>query len=280
MKKIQHTLIIVALFSNLFASDVVLVPASNIMAGQETVSYTVCQNVQNNTFHRSIGYVVSPDGVDFSGYAGQSPFLTPFSVVKTPNSFERPYILVDGHHTLRGTLDVMQQHNLDLNQIQVPVRINHSYSALNPSEFWQKVSQDGLVYLGQQQSLPCQDIMDLENNELRAFLDATVVSYGPRKPLVYAHPDYHLWIRIGSGCPESSIPFIEYYMAEALEAVGFVYDPLTPITTNLLDQARDILRKSEKAAFMKLIDSEGCVLSSELPIQYEYDAFTRRSQWW
>lgn len=280
MKKIQYLLPILALLSNLFASDVILVPAIDIMAGQETVSLTVCQNVQNNTFRRSVGYVVSPDGVDFSGYVGQSPFLTPFSVIKTPEAFERPYILVDGHHTLRGTLEVMRQHNLDLTQIQVPVQIDRSYSDLNPSEFWQNLSQDGLVYLGRKQFLPCRDIMDLENNELRAFLDATVVSYGLRKPLVYAHPNYHLWIRVSSGCPESSIPFIEYYMAEALEAAGFAYDPLTPITADLVNQARDILSKSEKAASMKLIDSDGRVLSSGLPIKNEYDAFVGRSRWW
>jgi hypothetical protein len=65
-------------------------------------------------------------------------------------------------------------------------------------------------------------------------------------------------------------------MAEDLEASFFTYDSSTPITTELVTQARAILEKSKKANLMKLIAPDNRVLSSGLTIEDEHQAFTDR----
>lgn len=277
MKIIQLFCLFVYTAYPIFASEITLVRADQIMAGQETVSFAVCANVKSNTFERPVGYSVSQNSMEFIGHYHQSPFLKPFSVIQTPANFDRPYLLVDGHHTLRGTLELMKENGRDPESIFVPVKIDTQFKDYLPQDFWRTLKDQGLVYLGQKESLPCQDIMTLPNNELRAFLDATVVSFSINQSIIYAHPDHHLWIRIGGNHAESSIPFIEYYIAEDLEAAFFTYDSSTPITTELVTQARAILEKSRKANLMKLIGPDNRVLNSGLTIEDEYQAFTKRA---
>ena len=268
-------------FSILYSAEPILVEANTIMAGQETVSFTVCRNVSQNTFRRSAGYDITEDTLNFTGYDGRSPFLTPFKVIATPMGFDRRYILVDGHHTLRGTLDLVKRHAYIPSDIKVPVLVDHSYEDLTPDDFWCTLKEKGLVYLGGKDHLPCLDIMGLPNNEMRAFLDAVVVSYGPNHGLFYANvkPDLALWVRIGAGSDDSSIPFIEYYMAEALEVGGFQYDPTQPITADIVKQALDILRTSKNAQSMKLICHEtgmAIFMNTSQSVGGEYEAFKRR----
>lgn len=175
--------------------------------------------------------------------------------------FLAPYILVDGHHTLRGTLEGIKILGGDIRALTIPIRIDYRFKDLSPDNFWQSALKEGLVYTGvdangqQAPSLVFFDIMDVPNDDMRGFLEATAVTYLKNGQLFYGsdNPRLALWLRTGRGIPDASIPFIEFYIADTLKRAGFTYVSGVPVSADLVERARSILHSSDIAQKANLL---------------------------
>jgi hypothetical protein len=150
------------------------------------------------------------------------------------------YVLTDGHH------DVMS--SLELKAKMIPIKITDDLSHLSKDAFWKLAEEKGLAYLvniNGDNGLPPASFADLIDDSNRYFAAITARKYIDEKNGTFNSKgaDYPLWIKINK-----DIPFIEFKIANALFAKGFVYEPTkmgNPPRQEVIEQARQILREAK-----------------------------------
>lgn len=148
------------------------------------------------------------------------------------------YVLIDGHH------DVMS--SLELQAKMIPIKIISDFRHLSKEEFWKMAEEKGLVYLYKingEKGLPPSSFTNLIDDPNRYFAAITARKYSEKHGTTESKGAEHpIWIKINK-----DIPFIEFKIANALFAKGFVYDPLkmgNPPKIDVVEQARKILQEA------------------------------------
>lgn len=255
-----------------FACDEAMITLNQLFAGQPFISEATVRDVIRNPYGSSVGYqkAANSNAILYKYHNGTSPFLKPLSVIALPDSFSRPYALVDAHHRARAIFQHIQELGGDIRSVQIPIAIDSHLKDLSEAEFWEKSIEEGLIYTGidsqgcPNPKLDLMDIMDVPNDDMRHFLEKTSVTFSARKAPIYGSSIYasttdtsdkklNLWVRIGDSLPSASIPFIEFYISDVLRLSGFSYQVGDTITAGLIEKAREVLRNSLIAQKAKIL---------------------------
>ena len=145
------------------------------------------------------------------------------------------YVLIDGHHDVLSSLAVHAK--------MIPIKVVDDLQVLSLDEFWRCAEERGYVYLyntNGEKSIALNSFSDLLDDPNRYFAAITARKYNTKVIGTDSKgAEFPLWIKINKG-----IPFIEFKIANALFAKGFVYDPETmgnPPKDEVTEQARAIL---------------------------------------
>lgn len=123
------------------------------------------------------------------------------------------YVLVDGHHHILESLHFHAQ--------TVPVKQIADLSQMSSEEFWKKAEELGFAHLNNlrgEKQIPPKDFNDLEDDPCRYFATMTARRYSADFSSS-SGAEYPLWIKVGR-----DIPFIEFYISDALRQQGVIYD--------------------------------------------------------
>jgi len=148
------------------------------------------------------------------------------------------YVLTDGHHDVLSSIHFGAE--------MIPIKIIADLSALDYEAFWKEAENRGWAYLyaiGGNRSLPPVDFSELVDDSNRYFAAITARKFpdGLGSSESFG-AEYPLWIKIGK-----DIPFIEFKIADALWAKGFIYDAEAmgdPPRVEDVEFARKILQES------------------------------------
>ncbi len=238
--------------------DFPYISLEEITAGQPVMSHALLRGIA--------GDLRSPKGffendktksVEFCYDFGRSPFMKAFGVVQAPAGLKgydgKPikYILYDGHHTIGGILMALTNlkiANDKLRKLSLPIKVNKQYVDLNHDEFWKAIKKDNLVYPDGSGKLPARHIIDVGNDDIRDFLESTLVGCSETKDPDYkdktpGHP-LTLWLRVGGETKYKSINFTEFFLKEILDKNKFPFKSGTKITQFLVNRARAALRQN------------------------------------
>ena len=178
------------------------------------------------------------------------PLIDPISVIKLSTG----YVITDGHHDAYLALY--------LGATTIPVIVEADYTDLSPREAWLKLRKKNQILLAEsidqlEQTNPDFETIRDEPNRYLAGLLAL-------KAKVKRHDDGHVdvfsakggqkpvWIKMNGG-----VPFIEFYIADILNAAGIRYRPKwgKDIPDKVVEAARQALmnaaRKREHKAFVE-----------------------------
>jgi hypothetical protein len=237
--------------------DFPYISLDEITAGQPVMSHALLRGIA--------GDLRSPKGffendktksVEFCYDFGRSPFMKAFGVVQAPAGLKgvdgKPikYILYDGHHTIGGILMALTNLKIakdKLRKLSLPIKVNKQYVDLDHDEFWNAIQKDNLVYPDSSGKLPARHIIDVANDDIRDFLESTLVGCSETKAPDYkdkapGHP-LTLWLRVGGETKYKSINFTEFFMKEILDKNKFPFKSGTKITQFLVNRARAALRQ-------------------------------------
>jgi hypothetical protein len=153
------------------------------------------------------------------------------------------YVLIDGHHDVLSSLAVQAK--------MIPIKVVDDLHHLSLEEFWNCAEERGYTYLykanGEQCAAPS-SFSDLIDDPNRYFAAITARKYTANEDGYDSRgAEFPLWIKINKG-----IPFIEFKIANALFAKGFVYDPEqmgNPPKEEAIEQARAILIAAKVPGF-------------------------------
>lgn len=231
--------------------DFIYVPLQEIMAGQPEISQEAVELVAADLLKPGFYQDEKTHAITYCYDHGKSPFNKAFKVVALPTGLvPQPfrYLLVDGHHTILGTLLNLKNNGMSpeaLRYVTLSVVINEQYKTLSAEKFWEVVAQKGLVYpeKGTGRLTP-RHILDVPNNDMRGLIEQTLSKCSEVRPITYSNTEKKtLWLKVGGENPHTSIPFIEFYIAEILKKEGVPYKKGDPITEAIVAQARDALLK-------------------------------------
>lgn len=246
------------------------VSLQEIMAGQTFMSEEAVTNISNDLRKPGFYKDEQTKTVKFCYDNGKSPFNKPFKVLLAPpgivdaknKAFK--YVLVDGHHTIGGTLLGAKSAGANDNTIRnltISVKVDEQYKSLPLDKFWQKIKEEHLVYTDQSGAIPARHVADVPNDDMRGFIEQGVVGCSESKPIKYnSTPDKTLWLRVGGDKVHASVPFIEFYISDALKSGGFNYKSGETINQEKVEEARKILIKNAQLLNQKrvlVIESQG-----------------------
>ncbi len=195
----------------------------------------------------------------FKHHDGKSVFSKkkPLDVLKTKDGI----FLLDGHHDVMSSIKVGAE--------MIPIKVKHDFSHMTSAEFLASSEADTYLYLydtkNQKQPAP-KSFVELINDTNRYFAAEVARKYDQVVGGGYISKglDHPLWIKIGK-----DVAFIEFKIANALYAGGFVYDPKTmgkPPRDDVIEKARLVLLAAN-VPNLKLVPVKK--LHSELNIDFQ-----------
>ena len=229
--------------------DFKYVSLQEVMAGQTLMSQELIGGIAGDLRKPGFYKEEGTNQIKLCYDNGKSPFNKPFKVLAAPPGIKDEsgkvftYVLIDGHHTIGGTLLAIKKAGMgenDLRNIALPVQIDEQYKNLSLEKFWQTIREHHLVYAEKETgNLAPRHLLDVPNDDMRSFIESTVVGCSESKSIKYNNAQNKtLWLRVGGEKVHASVPFIEFYIADALREKGFSYKTGDPITPEKVEQAR------------------------------------------
>lgn len=166
----------------------------------------------------------------------------PIEVVKGPMG----YLILDGHHDVYLALA--------LNGRTISAEVKRDYSHLSVEEFWKKMREESAVYLKASNEELIKnpprmtEVSDNPNRYAAAIIALKAkLEKGQTQPSVrkVKGPKRPVWIKAGRG-----VPFIEFYIAQALSDAGFEYKREwgTTMPDEAVEQVRAILLSAKRTS--------------------------------
>lgn len=224
--------------------DVVYVSYDEIFPGQVRFSsHNVIEKIEKFKKKKKVSWDEESKTTTFKHLDGESLFPKKRALPVLKTSFG--YVLMDGHHDLKASIQLKAK--------MIPIKIvedsKEDLSQLSYDNFWKRAEERGLVYLSKidgQKGQPPKSFADLTDDTNRYFASLTARKYSKDEEsgkYVSKGAKYPIWVKVNK-----DVPFIEFKIANALFAKGFIYKPETmgnPPKQEFVEQARKILLEAK-----------------------------------
>lgn len=219
------------------------VPLTDLIRGQDQVSVdNMLAKLRDKIAAGEVKWDATAQSwrLGFDGGRSSVPLGDPIQLVKGPQG----YVVADGHHDLFLSLY--------LGATTVAADVKEDLSHLPTKEFWERLRREGLTYLAADpESLtvripPMMQVRDNPNRYLAALIAYKVtLDTGAVPATVVAAKGSKVpaWVKVND-----SVPFVEFYVAQALTAAGIVYDPKwgSKVPPEILEKCRAALRLAQR----------------------------------